>query len=481
MLVRILFILLILSVVVQAQDTTTIEPVTLIGGHIIFNVTEDQLLVQFLDGIGEYERREVLLYDISSPAQPDLIDRCLRMSAWIHFEHDFVSEQADIMFFDTIMVATINRAHYWGSMDPGQAIGPLDLVARQTGVEDNLWQITIHDSLVEWMEPDSGTGYNDYWLLGDLARYDDFLFSSAGSWGIRIYDLTDLREPELVDTLGFICRHLEIAGDRLVFFHYEEGERLLAVADISDPASPDLIGEIEWNSWEYPSFFHNGKQVNRGLLYLSTTAAREGDPPVIIVFDIASDDAPEEVGRFEAPWESYDGRFINFTINNERLFVKHQRYVDMYDLSEPLEPEYLITMETDTGNYFQVMVKDNLMFLAKGGEFFEYDTTIFIYDLNDLSLPLEKLGNPSVFSLHPAYPNPFNSTTTIRYSLPNLTHVSLGIYDPLGREVGSLFEGYKRAGFYSMNLNANGLPSGLYFVRLEASGQSLTRKLMLTR
>jgi len=88
---------------------------------------------------------------------------------------------------------------------------------------------------------------------------------------------------------------------------------------------------------------------------------------------------------------------------------------------------------------------------------------------------------PEKFIFQPAYPNPFNSTTTISYGLPHPGNVSLRLYNPLGQQVSTLFEGNRQAGIYSTNLTGSDLASGLYFVRLEASGQVFTQKVMLVR
>ncbi|MCF7810865.1 T9SS type A sorting domain-containing protein [bacterium] len=88
---------------------------------------------------------------------------------------------------------------------------------------------------------------------------------------------------------------------------------------------------------------------------------------------------------------------------------------------------------------------------------------------------------PTEFAILNVYPNPFNSTATVRYSLSLPTDVSLTVYDPLGRSVVSLFKGYKQAGFHFTEIITNDLPSGLYFVRLEASDKVFTRKVMLIR
>ncbi|MDI6803770.1 MAG: alpha/beta fold hydrolase [Bacteroidota bacterium] len=73
---------------------------------------------------------------------------------------------------------------------------------------------------------------------------------------------------------------------------------------------------------------------------------------------------------------------------------------------------------------------------------------------------------PSTFHLSQNYPNPFNSTTALEYSLPQNTHVTLKVYDILGREVKTLFEGKQFAGTYKATFNADQLASGVYFYRL---------------
>ncbi|MDP2209849.1 MAG: alpha/beta fold hydrolase [Bacteroidota bacterium] len=73
---------------------------------------------------------------------------------------------------------------------------------------------------------------------------------------------------------------------------------------------------------------------------------------------------------------------------------------------------------------------------------------------------------PSTFYLSQNYPNPFNSTTAFEYSLPQNAHVTLKVYDILGREVRTLFEGKQFAGTYKATFNADQLASGVYFYRL---------------
>jgi hypothetical protein len=86
-----------------------------------------------------------------------------------------------------------------------------------------------------------------------------------------------------------------------------------------------------------------------------------------------------------------------------------------------------------------------------------------------------------VFALSQNYPNPFNPSTLIRYSVPSAGRVSLNVYDVLGREVATLFEGFRQPGSYTVRFDGTGLPSGVYLYRLQSGGMVETRKLVIVR
>jgi cyanophycinase len=89
------------------------------------------------------------------------------------------------------------------------------------------------------------------------------------------------------------------------------------------------------------------------------------------------------------------------------------------------------------------------------------------------------------FLLEQNYPNPFNPATTIRYSIPQTSMVSLRIYDLLGREVAMLVDQQVPDGVYETRWDASGGASGVYFVRLDqatkTSRRSQTKKLVFTK
>jgi len=79
------------------------------------------------------------------------------------------------------------------------------------------------------------------------------------------------------------------------------------------------------------------------------------------------------------------------------------------------------------------------------------------------------------------YPNPFNGTTRIEFTLPSTQRVALRLYNVLGREVAVLMDEIRTAGRHEMTFDASGLPSGVYLCRLEAGGKAETRKIVLLK
>lgn len=88
---------------------------------------------------------------------------------------------------------------------------------------------------------------------------------------------------------------------------------------------------------------------------------------------------------------------------------------------------------------------------------------------------------PDDYTLAASYPNPFQSSTTIRYGLPEEAAVGLEVYDALGRHVTTLVDGVQPAGWHEAVLPARGLTAGLYVVRLRAGDFAAIRRITLVR
>ena len=93
---------------------------------------------------------------------------------------------------------------------------------------------------------------------------------------------------------------------------------------------------------------------------------------------------------------------------------------------------------------------------------------------------------PEVFALHQNYPNPFNPVTTLNYDLPEQVHVSIMIYDIMGREIRHLVNGIQEPGFKTTIWDASNnlgepVSAGMYLYIIQTTGYSKTMKMVLLK
>ena len=88
---------------------------------------------------------------------------------------------------------------------------------------------------------------------------------------------------------------------------------------------------------------------------------------------------------------------------------------------------------------------------------------------------------PENYTLHSAYPNPFNPSTNIKFDLPEDINVSLEVYDINGRLVRELQIGMIDAGYHSVIWNADSHSSGVYLIRMQVGDFMRIQKLMLVK
>jgi flagellar hook assembly protein FlgD len=114
--------------------------------------------------------------------------------------------------------------------------------------------------------------------------------------------------------------------------------------------------------------------------------------------------------------------------------------------------------------------------LVNFNKIFDFTSTVNIEE-SDLILPND-------FVLHQSYPNPFNPITTIKFDIPSVrTHgnASVRIYDITGRLIEALIDEELESGNHTIQWNATGFSSGVYFVRLQSDNYGQTQKLILMK
>ncbi len=122
-----------------------------------------------------------------------------------------------------------------------------------------------------------------------------------------------------------------------------------------------------------------------------------------------------------------------------------------------------------------VVVQDNnvgIDYQDMSGYFTINVTTTGVTDKNTLA---------KEFHIYPAYPNPFNNSTVISFSLPEQSQVKINIFNIAGQEVTTLVNSEMQPGLHKVRWNADEVPSGVYFYAIETKNSVETRKLILLK
>ncbi|MEJ5304867.1 MAG: T9SS type A sorting domain-containing protein, partial [Ignavibacteria bacterium] len=88
---------------------------------------------------------------------------------------------------------------------------------------------------------------------------------------------------------------------------------------------------------------------------------------------------------------------------------------------------------------------------------------------------------PKEFKLSQNYPNPFNPSTLIEYSVAKPEHITIKVYNVLGKEVATLVDEMKEPGVYSVRFDASNLSSGIYFYKLQSESYNAVKKMILQK
>ena len=135
--------------------------------------------------------------------------------------------------------------------------------------------------------------------------------------------------------------------------------------------------------------------------------------------------------------------------------------------------QYYDWARIDTSGWWRA-TKDFMKSLPASGNLVQLDG-------DNSDLVQEQPDLPTAFGLDQNFPNPFNPTTTIRFSLPEVSHVKLIVYNSLGQQVRTLVDDMREAGYHQARFDASGLASGVYYYRIVASSYIYTRKLLLLK
>ena len=121
-----------------------------------------------------------------------------------------------------------------------------------------------------------------------------------------------------------------------------------------------------------------------------------------------------------------------------------------------------------------IAIENNLMYAAT-------DSGMYVRDFLSGVDPETNNYYEIDYLIYPAYPNPFNSTTNIKYSIPHSGRITLKVFDLMGNKIATLLDRYQAAGSYDIIFQADDLASGIYFYQLKTKDYVDVKKMILIK
>ena len=304
-----------------------------------------------------------------------------------------------------------------------------------------------------------------------VERYGDYAFVAMAYGGVQIYDVSQINQPvalsnwtrwDPVTNQGFAVRNVKVSWPYL--FAPDESYGLY-VLDVSDPAD---IREVASYATPGSAWWIDISSDGR-YAYLSDFD--EG----LLVFDISEPSTPVKVGYFKENLEE----ITHLLVSGDSLYVAAGQGIGLHilDVSDPGTPVEVAYHKTPGARALHIALANNMIYLLDL-------THLEIFELVsepagvDETQPASQISDCTIESV---YPNPFNATATIVFSLAEATHVGLEVYNILGERVAALVTGDHAAGTFSTTWDASGMPSGVYFYRLTAGEYVQTKRMILLR
>jgi hypothetical protein len=421
---------------------------------------------------------------------------------------------------------------------------------------DGIQKYSFNNEFIEYIE-----SYYEYPSFYHSYSYQNYLFVQSSRHGVYLFDVSDPLQPVEIETTLLADKYKVIQGKNNLIWVMDFTDYSYKIFDISNPEAPILRNTIPVGDWlqiSWSCLRFDGSNIDEVYLFFM-------DPTRIEKYDISEPGEPQLLFDYSLSTQGYafsvkDGYgyiaeptsdsnnlyilegleenepYISTTLENfspsyedfylqllgDKLFTRNEP-IKSYELSNPLEPEFLYQLEYDTqgrlnshndylvgkqANYLPIYDISNvqntivpaemileLISAAYGCNFFEIDgqeymfvvevSAIEVFEINNTS----NIGELEVVDMGTNlsnYPNPFNPETTINFSLNEAGPVELAIYNIKGQKIKTLVNETLPAQNYNIVWNGRDdnnqqVSSGVYFYRMNTSTYTSTRKMILMK
>jgi len=234
------------------------------------------------------------------------------------------------------------------------------------------------------------------------------------------------------------------------------------IVDVSDRRNLREVAQIETQRNSYDL------DTGNGYLYVA-----DGN---LSIYDLEDPEQPHLIHEFDPPDTLFN---VELHENYALLYIRDPRRsrkaLMILDVSDPENPEI-------SGYQSAIMIQDvaiesNLLYLTDV-------SGLAIFDISDAMSSRKKI-TPTVKEfvlIDPAYPNPFNSSTSVNLKLAIDANISLELYDISGRKVADIVDNlFYRIGTHTLTIKGDELPSGYFFIRLEVNEKIYSQPLIFIR
>ena len=287
------------------------------------------------------------------------------------------------------------------------------------------------------------------------------LLFQAHCYSAKIINITNPWNPIFVsefDSSGYVnIPGIAVSGNFVYTVHNLDFYASLEIWDYSNPFEPDSIGSFSDNGG-----FHWNIVVSDGYAYISEYQTK------VSIIDVTNPSNPVLADTFSTPnWG------MGIAVSNQKLFLaKHDLLV--YDVSNPSDPVYQDSyIQPTTQGISDICVNYPLIYAIS-------NDSLYVFQFGTAAIGDGHLKSDSNLLIMAA-PNPFNTSTSISFSLANSDYVNLYIYNLLGQNVAYLLDAFQQSGEHRLVWDAQNLPSGIYFATLKIGEKSTRLKLILIK